>query len=144
MTEAQEVAQRYDDAFNAHDLEARMAALTADSELVMPGGIDLRGQEQIGELVKVFWEAMPDAELTREHQATDGSTVVTEGRLMGTHTGPFRSPQGDLPPTGNRVEFRYASVRRIEGGKIRSEHLYFDQLEFLPQIGAMPQPPGPQ
>jgi hypothetical protein len=29
-------------------------------------------------------------------------------------------------------------VRRCRGGEIVSEHLYFDQLEFLQQIGAMP------
>ncbi len=141
MSDALEVVERYDEAFNAQDADARTAALTQDSELVMPGGVNLRGPDQIGEMVKVFWEALPDATLTREHRATDGTTTVTEGRLMGTHTGAFRTPQGDIPPTGNRVEFRYASVRRIEGGKILSEHLYFDQLEFLQQIGAMPGSP---
>jgi hypothetical protein len=29
----------------------------------------------------------------------------------------------------------------VEGGKIASEHLYFDQMELMQQLGAMP-PPG--
>jgi hypothetical protein len=34
-------------------------------------------------------------------------------------------------------------MRRVEGRTITSEHLYFDQLEFLQQLGAMPQSSGP-
>jgi ketosteroid isomerase-like protein len=63
---------------------------------------------------------------------------VTEGTLAGTPTGTFRSPQGDIPATGNRIQLRYASVRHIRDGKVASEHLYFDQLEFLQQLGALP------
>jgi hypothetical protein len=31
-------------------------------------------------------------------------------------------------------------IRRVDGGKIASEHLYFDQIELLQQLGAMPAP----
>jgi hypothetical protein len=31
----------------------------------------------------------------------------------------------------------------VEQGKIVSERLYFDQMEFLQQLGAMPQPSMP-
>lgn len=65
------------------------------------------------------------------------ATVVTESYLTGTHTGTFRTPNGDIPPSGNRVKLRYVSVQQVEEGKIASEHLYFDQLEFLTQIGAI-------
>jgi predicted ester cyclase len=140
MGDAVETVQRYDDAFNAHDVEARRAALSDRSELWMPGGMRLQGPDQIIGIVHAFWGALPDGKLMPERQISDGTDVATEGRLQGTHTGPFPSPQGDIPPTGNRVEFAYVSVRRVEGDTIVSEHLYFDQLEFLQQIGAMPAP----
>ncbi len=116
-----------------------MAENSADSELVMPGGIYLRGREQ-AQILQTFWEALPDATITWESQLESGSTVVVEGYLEGTHTGAFRTPQGEIPPSDNKVKLPYASIKRVEAGKIASEHLYFDQMEFLQQLGAMPSP----
>ena len=138
MGEALEAAIRYDEAYDAQDAQSRAAALTPDAEFVAPGGINLAGPEQIAEIQKVFWEALPDGTITHEQYVEAGEMVIIEGHLTGTHTGTFRTPQGDIPPTGNSVRLRYASIRRVEGGKIASEHLYFDQVEFLTQIGAMP------
>jgi predicted ester cyclase len=138
MSDAVEAVERYDEAFNAQDLETRRDSLSENSELWMPGGMRLRGPDQILGVTQAFWGAIPDGTLNTERQFTDGTDVATEGRLVGTHTGPFPTPQGELPPTGNRVEFGYVSLKRVEGGKIVSEHLYFDQMEFLQQIGALP------
>ena len=138
MGDAVEIARRYDDAFNAHDVEGRRAVLSDDSELWMPGGMRLQGPDQIIGMVQAFWQALPDGKLIQERHISDGTDVATEGRLEGTHTGPFPSPRGDIPPTGNRVEFGYASLRRIEGDAIVSEHLYFDQMELLGQLGLLP------
>jgi steroid delta-isomerase-like uncharacterized protein len=138
MADAIETARRYDEAFNAQDPEARIAYQTPDIEVVMPGGMTLLGPEQVAEVVRVFWEALPDGRFIHHNQVAAGDTVVTEGTLAGTHTGTFRSPPADISATGNRVQLRYASVRRIRDGKVASEHLYFDQLEFLQQLGALP------
>ena len=140
MGEALEAAKRADDAFNAHDVEARLAANTDDAEFVMPGGMQLRGHEQ-ADVLRAFWEALPDARLTWEDYVESGSMIAGEGVLTGTHSGPFRTPQGEIPPSGSKVALPYAFIRRVESGRIASEHLYFDQMEFLQQLGAMP-PPG--
>ncbi len=144
MTEGLEAARRHDEAFNSHDAAARVATVTADIESVLPGGMTLRGPDQVAEVVGRFWEALPDVRVIADNEITSGAFAVIEGRLIGTHSGTFRTPQGDIPPSGNQVSLRYASVKRIEGGKIASEHLYYDQMEFLQQIGAMPgaRPPG--
>lgn len=141
MGEALEAAKRADDAFNAHDVEARLAVNRDDTELVMPGGMQLRGREQ-ADVLRAFWEALPDATITWKNHVESGSLIAGEGVLTGTHTGPFRTPQGEIPPSGSQVALPYAFMRRVEGGKIASEHLYFDQMEFLQQLGAMPQRSG--
>jgi steroid delta-isomerase-like uncharacterized protein len=138
MVEPIEVAKKHDEAFNAQDVEGRMATESPDIEVVMPGGMTLRGPEQTIEVVKVFWEALPDGKLDAENTFVAGDTVVAEGTLKGTHTGPFRSPAGEVPPSGNPVTLRYATVKQIRDGKLVSEHLYFDQFEFMQQIGALP------
>jgi steroid delta-isomerase-like uncharacterized protein len=138
MPEVIEAARRHDEAFNAHDVEARMASETTDVEAVLPGGIALRGPEQIVGFLQTFWEALPDAKVNAEDEFVSGDAIAIEGTLTGTHSGTFRSPQGDIPPSGNRINVRYAAVKRIRDGKVASEHLYFDQLEFLEQLGALP------
>jgi predicted ester cyclase len=85
---------------------------------------------------------LPDATITWKNHVESGSLIAGEGVLSGTHTGPFRTPQGEIPPSGAQVALPYAFIRRVEGGKITSEHLYFDQMEFLQQLGAIPQGPG--
>jgi steroid delta-isomerase-like uncharacterized protein len=142
MTDPVEAARRYDEAFKAQNAEARVANLTPDVEAVLPGGLILRGPEQVMQVVRSFWEALPDGKISSENEVAAGDTVVNEGTLSGTHTGPFRSPQGDIPASGNRVALRYVSVKRIRDGKVAQEHLYFDQLEFLQQIGAQPSAEG--
>jgi ketosteroid isomerase-like protein len=136
--DATEVARKYDEAFDAQDADARVANQTPDIEVVLPGGMVLQGPDQVGEVVRSFWEALPDGKITHENEVAAGDMVVIEGTLTGTHTGSFRTSQGDIPASGNPVKLRYASVKRILGGKVASEHLYFDQLEFLQQLGAMP------
>lgn len=138
MADSLELARRYDEAFNAQDAEARKRLESADVEVVMPGGMTLRGPDQVIQVVQAFWQALPDGKIMRESEFATGDVVVAEGTLAGTHKGPFRSPAGEVPPSGNKVTLRYATVKRFGDGKLVSEHLYFDQLEFLQQIGAMP------
>jgi ketosteroid isomerase-like protein len=97
----------------------------------------LRGHEQVMQVVRAFWEALPDGRITSDDQLVAGNVVVVEGTLAGTHSGPFRTPQGEISPSGNPVTLRYASVKRFRDDRLVSEHLYFDQLEFLQQLGAM-------
>jgi steroid delta-isomerase-like uncharacterized protein len=138
MADVIELARQYDEAFNTQDAETRMSIESSDIEVIMPGGMTLRGHEQVMQVVRAFWGALPDGKIVPENQFAAGETVVAEGTLSGTHDGTFRTPGGDIPASGNNVALRYATVKRFQDAKLVSEHLYFDQLEFLQQIGAMP------
>jgi hypothetical protein len=45
-----------------------------------------------------------------------GDTVMTEGVFSGTHTGPFATPAGEIPPTGKVLELKFADVLVIRDG----------------------------
>ena len=140
MGDPREVSRRHDDAYNAKDMEARKQCISADVEMEFPGGMRFKGLDEVEQIENVFWAAIPDGRVKRTTEFVDGDTVIAEGVMVGTHTGPFRTPQAEIPPSGNPAELRYATVKRIVDGKIVSEHLYFDQMEFLAQLGAMPGP----
>ena len=45
-----------------------------------------------------------------------------------------------VPVTGRKVEFALVGVIGIEGGKVASEHLYWDQATVLSQLGVLDHP----
>ena len=138
MEDVAAAARRHDDAFNSQDEGVRREAEADDVEVVLPGGLTFHGTDQVLGMLRVFWEAIPDVKITHDAEVVSGDTVAFEGTMTGTHTGPFATPQGPIPPSGNAINMRYASLKRVRDGKVVSDHVYYDQMEFLQQIGAMP------
>jgi predicted ester cyclase len=140
MTSTKEAADRHVKAFNEKNLEEFVDNESPDIEFVIPGGITLRGRDQVREYMKLFWNAFPDIKVVATYQVIAADTVVTESTYSGTHTGTLRTPSGDLAPTGKRVQGRQVAVQRVKVGQVWSEHLYFDQMELLTALGLVPNP----
>jgi len=140
MASTKEAADRHVEAFNNKNLEEFAGNGSPDIEFVIPGGITMRGRDQLKEYMKLLWSAFPDMKVVATYQVIAGDTAVTESTYSGTHTGNLRTPSGDLAPTGKRVQGRQVTVQRVKDGRVYSEHLYFDQLEFLGALGLVPDP----
>jgi steroid delta-isomerase-like uncharacterized protein len=140
MASTKEAADRHLRAFNDKDLEQFVGNESPDIEFVIPGGIALRGHDQVREYMKLLWSAFPDMQVTSDYQVVTGDTAVTESTYSGTHTGTLRTPQGDIPATGKPVHGKQVTVQRVKDGQVWSEHLYFDQMEFLGALGLVPSP----
>jgi steroid delta-isomerase-like uncharacterized protein len=140
MTSTKEAADRHLKAFNDKNLEEFVDNESPDVEFVIPGGVTLRGRDQVREYMKLLWNAFPDIKVAATYQVIAGDTAVTEETYSGTHTGTMRTPHGDVPATGKRVQGRQVAVQRVKDGRVWSEHLYFDQMEFLGALGLVPHP----
>src|ERR1700716_307406 len=127
MASTKEAANRHVQAFNEKNLEEFVDNESPDIEFVIPGGITLRGRDQVREYMQIFWSAFPDMKVSENYQVISGDTAVTESTYSGTHTGRLRTPNGDIPATGKQVRGRQVVVQRVKDGQIWSEHLYFDQ-----------------
>ena len=92
--------------------------------------------------MQVFFDAFPDIGHPVHTLETMGDVAVAELRTVGTHSGPLMSPTGEIPPTGKNLNLRVANVMTFEGDRISSVHIYFDQVEFLSQLGLVPAPAG--
>lgn len=139
MGQAADAMHRKIAAFNAQDETRIRALLSPDVEWAIPGGL-LRGPDEVGAFHAVLWEAFPDIELTVTRIVEDGSTVVMQGAVHGTHRGTFHTPGGDIPPTGQHVDLPYSEHYEVEAGLIVSARLIFDRLELLEQLGVAPAP----
>jgi predicted ester cyclase len=135
MADARAVVLKHIAAVNAHDEDAEPWA--EDAELVAPNG-QANGRDNVLGFLGVFHEAFPGWRLDITQLVSDGPSVAAEGTIMGTHNGVLHTPNGDVPPTGRPVELRWAAIYRIEGDTIKSEHLFFDQMDFLGQLGLLP------
>jgi predicted ester cyclase len=138
MGTVKEAADRHLAAFNAKDADAFVGNESPNIEFILPGAISLRGREQVKAYIQIFWRAFPDGTVTQQGQILAPEGAITESIFSGTHTGPLSTPDGEIPATGRRVRLRQAAVQRVTDGLISSEHLYFDQLELLGQLGILP------
>jgi predicted ester cyclase len=135
MSKAKDVILNHVDAFNSRDWDADPWA--ADAEFTAPVA-QVSGRGDIIGFFGVFQNAFPDVRLELHQLLGDGSAAAAEGTLTGTHNGVLPTPNGDVAPTGRAVQLRWAAIYATDGDTIKSEHLFFDQMDFLGQLGLLP------
>jgi predicted ester cyclase len=134
------VVDRAYETWNSGDISGLQGLYALDADVAIPGA-RVQGREQVGALWGAFISAFPDGQLTELLRLDCGEYIVSENNLSGTHTAPLATPQGEIPATGNHVSVDGVSIFKIENGEIKSEHLYFDQMTFLGQLGLIPAQP---
>ena len=137
---ARQVFELQTRAFNDHDVESFAATLDEGVVQAAPGDMIARGRLAVAEFFGSWIEAFPDAhvQVTAVHEA--GDVIVEEGIFTGTQNGVFRTPAGDVPPTGRRVQGEYIQVITYRNGRTIAANLIFDRLQLLEQLGLVPAP----
>lgn len=139
-SEAKALAEKSLKAFNAHDLEAMARDAAPDIEGTAPGGMKVKGPQAIKEFNQNFVTAFPDARVETKKMHVAGNTVIVEGVFHGTHNGTLKTPMGDLPATGRKVDGEYVQIVDVDRGLIKRSHLIYDQVDLLTQLGMAPKP----
>jgi predicted ester cyclase len=130
------------EAFNAHDEAAIRAATADDCVFEGPGGVRLEGGDASTAYAMGWLNAFSDATLTAHTVVVDGDWVAMTGTFKGTHDGTLSGPDGDVPPTRRTLEGRCAQLVRFRDGKSVEEHLYYDQMDVVTQLGLMSEVAG--
>jgi ketosteroid isomerase-like protein len=115
------------------------ACYAEDATAVTPDAGELRGRDAIVSWMQQFNEAVPDLgwEEIAKHEA--GNVAIDEGYVVGTNTGPLALPTGEtLPATGKQIRVRGCDIAVVEDGLITTHRFYYDQMEFLGQLGLVP------
>jgi ketosteroid isomerase-like protein len=111
--------------------------MTPDCELIVPGAT-FHGHKEIRWFVEGFRRAFPDVRHTIDSLHVVGDTVVLEATFAGTHTGPLRTPDDEIGPTGKPIRVRQAQLVTLRNGKAVSIRTYFDRLELTEQLERAP------
>ena len=135
MGKARDIMDRITDAVMAGDRDAlgRLYALDAVAETPDAGRLEGRGA--IVDYLMTFQPAFPDASWEPISQHESGDTAIDEGYFVGTHTGVLRTPDGDVPATGRSCRMRECDLLTVREGVAVSHRFYFDQLDFMAQLG---------
>jgi len=143
MGEARQVMDANTEAAFGGDLEAAAKLYAPDAVMITPDQGEVRGREQIIEYIKQLHDAFPDNRYESAYTHESGDTAIDEGYFVGTHTAPLPTPTGEeIPATGKQVRVRSCNIATVQNGVITSHRFYFDQMEFLGQLGLLPETPS--
>jgi steroid delta-isomerase-like uncharacterized protein len=132
-----EAIDRYNDAWNAHDLDAIMAMHAPDMVFDNhTAGESASGEEARGHIGSIF-ETWPDIAFTTRRLYVRDGLVVQEWTAAATHAKTMR--RGDLvaEPTGERVEWDGLDVIPFEDGLVKRKDVWSDSVSILRQVGLL-------
>lgn len=141
MADPEDVMRRWFQAIDKNDVELALSLCREDVEWVTPTA-RMKGREELRPFFSSFTEGFPDSRFEVKRVIASGSTVIAEGNYIGTHTGSFRNPAGEIAPTRRRVVIPFASVTEVEGDQITALRVYWDEMGFMNQLGVRGRPPG--
>jgi ketosteroid isomerase-like protein len=136
MGHAREAMDRVTKAELSNDVEELGSVYAEDAEAVTPDQRTITGREAIVAYFAGLSTAFPDAsfEVLHQHEAAD--TAIDEGYFTGTNSGPIETSDGQsIPAAGKQIRVRECDVATVRDGVITNHRFYFDQMEFLSQLG---------
>jgi steroid delta-isomerase-like uncharacterized protein len=128
---------RYNEAWNAHDLDAIIAMHAPDMVFENHTAGESATGEEVREHVGAIFATWPDiAFATRRLYLRDG-LAVQEWTATATHAREMR--RGDLmaAPTGRRIEWDGLDVIPFEDGLVKRKDVYSDSVSILRQVGLL-------
>src|ERR1700723_4558532 len=126
--------------FATRDTEATLATMVEDAYVnhipVMTGG---NGKAALREFYsRHFIPSMPpDTTLTPISRTVGEDQLVDEMIFSFTHTQEMPWMLPGVSPTHRRVEVALVVIVRFRDGKLKHEHIYWDQASVLKQIGLL-------
>jgi steroid delta-isomerase-like uncharacterized protein len=118
---------------NQRDTSVLRQVWTADTVVRFPDRI-CNGAEEIAAYFDEVFAAMPDWHMEVVSTATDGDDVFVHWHLTGTHTGLLLG----IEPTGKALAVDGMDHFVVRDGKVVSNFVIFDQMQYARQIGMMP------
>jgi uncharacterized protein (TIGR02246 family) len=96
----------------------------------------VRGREALLEYYSAMFKAIPDWKVDMSVVAFSDDTIVFEGVGYGMFTGPLATPEGEVAPTGGKVNLKLVFLAKISpDGLIAEDRSYFDNFTFMKQLG---------
>jgi steroid delta-isomerase-like uncharacterized protein len=132
-----EAIGRYNEAWNAQDLEAIVAMHAPDMVFANhTAGESARGTEVRGHIAKIF-ESWPDMRFETRRLYVREGVVTQEWTATATHSATLHRGELEAPPSGHGVSWDGVDVIPFEDGLIKRKDVYSDSVGILRQVGLL-------
>jgi steroid delta-isomerase-like uncharacterized protein len=118
---------------NNHDVSALRQFWTAETVVRFPDRT-CRGVDEIAGYFEDTFAALPDMRIEVISIVEQGEDVFAHWHLTGTHGGPVQGIEG----TGKRIELDGIDHFVLRDGKVVSNFVVFDQMQYSRQLGILP------
>jgi steroid delta-isomerase-like uncharacterized protein len=136
--ELERVIERYNEAWNAHDLDAIVSMHAPDMVFENhTAGESAQGEEEVRRHIGSIFETWPDISFRARRLYVRDGLVTQEWTATATHSNTMR--RGDIvaEPTGRTIEWRGMDVIPFENGLVKRKDVYSDSVSVLRQIGLL-------
>ncbi len=131
-TEYGPLADAYVDAWSTGNLDQLDGVMSADFRRTAPasGPSNAGSLAELKDVLRAFRAGYPDTQVVLDESFYMENVSFHHWTFTGTNTG-----EGETPPTGVAAEVSGVSIFRYADGKIIDEHVEFDTLDFMQQLG---------
>jgi steroid delta-isomerase-like uncharacterized protein len=128
---------RYNEAWNAHDLDAIMAMHAPDMVFANHTAGESASGAEVRDHIGSIFTTWPDIAFTTNRLYVREGIVTQEWTASATHVNTMR--RGDLSagPTGRRVEWEGIDAIPFENGLVKRKDVYSDSVSILRQVGLL-------
>jgi steroid delta-isomerase-like uncharacterized protein len=140
MAGGRALVEQFYNKFNSGDLDEAVELFAPDVVTVEPFLGRAENRDAWRAYGEAFRRACPDARLMLRSVVEGADRVAVEGTFVGTFTETLNGPTGPVPPTGRAFNVEFADFFQIRDGRVVAHRVYYDQIDFLGQMGLMPPP----
>jgi steroid delta-isomerase-like uncharacterized protein len=132
-----EAIGRYNEAWNAQDLEAIVAMHAPDMVFANhTAGESAAGADVRDHIAKIF-ESWPDMRFETRRLYVREGVVTQEWTATATHSETLHRGELEAPPSGRSVSWEGVDVIPFEDGLVKRKDVYSDSVGILRQVGLL-------
>jgi steroid delta-isomerase-like uncharacterized protein len=128
---------RYNEAWNAHDLDAIMSLHAPGMVFHNHTAGESAEGEQAREHIGSIFRTWPDIEFSTRRMYVRDGLVVQEWTATATHTSTMRRGELVAEPTNRKISWDGMDVIPFEDGLVKRKDVYSDSVSILRQLGLL-------
>lgn len=132
-----EAIGRYNDAWNAQDLDAIVAMHAPDMVFANHTAGESATGDAVREHIASIFAAWPDLRFDTRRLYVREGLVVQEWTATATHSNVMRRGDLEAPPTGKTISWNGIDSIPFEDGLIKRKDVYSDSVSILRQVGLL-------
>jgi steroid delta-isomerase-like uncharacterized protein len=117
-------------------LNSVVSADLKDHTAMDPSRQGVQGRAEMKKDMATFRTGFRDAKLSVNHLIAEGDKVVVHSTTKATNTGPIMG----MPATNKKISVDAVDVFQLKDGKVTEHWAVNDNLSFMMQLGAIPDP----